>query len=209
AAIMRRSEPTRAAGPSSSTPRPCWWPAPKGFTPTDRERIAAATMRRPETIGVPQGPRSQRVMADMMWCLSRSVAEQDAGKAAGPWSRPPGVRRPTGRTCSRPCRSRRRSRRSWSRRRRVDLDAAGGELHADVLHALESADLLLDLGDAGGAAEALGAEDGVGAGGGGGGHGGPSFWIVVLARCSPRCAHNLRRFWSWRHDGDQSTAHDF
>src|SRR5690625_2458938 len=61
---------------------PCWWPAPKGFTPAVREKIAATTMSRPETIGVPRGPRSQRVRADMMWCLSRSGAEQ--GRRARP-----------------------------------------------------------------------------------------------------------------------------
>src|SRR5699024_15770 len=66
----------------------------------------------------------------------------------------------------------------------IDLDTAGGELHADVLDALQAADLLLDLGHAGRAAEALGAEDGVGAGGGGGGHGGPSYRIVVLGGSS-------------------------
>src|SRR5699024_8142681 len=52
----------------------------------------------------------------------------------------------------------------------IDLDAAGGELHAHVLDAREAADLLLDLGDTAGTAEARGAEDRVGDGSGGGGH---------------------------------------
>src|SRR5699024_8561456 len=52
----------------------------------------------------------------------------------------------------------------------LDLDPARGELDADAPHAPQAADLLLDLGDAGGAAEALGAEERAGDGGGGGGH---------------------------------------
>ena len=46
----------------------------------------------------------------------------------------------------------------------VNLDAGRGEVHLHVFDAGELANLLLDLGDARGAGEALGAKDGVGGG---------------------------------------------
>src|SRR5690625_1171775 len=145
--------------------------------------VAATMMSRPEAIGVPQGPRSQRVRELMVRCLSDSCAVRAA------W---PGLKGPATGTGSE---GRRRGRVTGLGDRGddlvgggkggvvIDLDAAGGELHADAANALQTADLLLDLGDAGGAAEALGAEDGVG-GGGGGSHDVLSFSIVVLGGSS-------------------------
>src|SRR5699024_1892309 len=58
----------------------------------------------------------------------------------------------------------------------VDFDARGGEVDLHVLDALETADLLLDLGDAGRAGEPFGPQDSVC--GGGGAHGGFPFVVV-------------------------------
>src|SRR5699024_8139101 len=177
ARTMSRSEASRGAGRSRARPSPpC--PAPKGFTPAVRESAAARRIRAPASTGAPHGPRRprSRVVMDGSFRMGPRPGGDGPGRR---WGRAAG-------TGGGPASEGGEHRRVAGLAGRGDdlvgggergivlhLDAAGGELHRDVLDAGQAAHALLDLRHARGAAEALRAEEGAGRRTGGGGHGEP------------------------------------